>query len=36
MVIEGWVTIMERISAVLGLKITECRSTFRGHIVDWY
>ena len=33
---EGWVTMSKRISAVLGSKVMECRSTFRGHIVDWH
>jgi len=30
-----WVTTNQQISAVSGSKVTESRSTFRGHIADW-
>jgi len=36
MAAEGWVTMTVRISAVSGSKVTESRSTFSGHIVDWH
>jgi len=36
MAAQGWVTLSKRISAVSGSKVTECMSTFRGHIVDWH
>ena len=32
MTAECWVTISKRISAVSGSKVTESRSTFKGHI----
>jgi len=33
---EEWVTMTKRISAVSGSKVAECRSDFRGPIVDWH
>ena len=31
-----WITISKQISAVSGSKVTESKSTFKGHIVDWH